>query len=271
MMTDKKALKILFDTYWSESGWKEETVISPENFSYAQNAGVMFQSVSLSHDDLMSWLHSSLISVSLENITNAFLASLRTRQLEYRSALGSFAFAKNFPNHVYQSRSYCCSICGTIQNPTQSYDLSVFNFERYKWGGVRHERPEYIAFDLEQFAKLDRLEPTEQDIDVMQQIIQVIHQCKPSDKPRDLEQKLSPVFKSNKAEREILIQILAYCGILQPSKRSGYFQSFTNYFDREIPPANKIDWTYPVCWWRGADGINQSVLEYYFPQLTKGG
>lgn len=270
-MIDKKALKILFDTYWSSTGWKREKIISPENFAFAQNAGVMFQSTNLSHDDIVDWLNSSLKAVTLENITNAFLVSLRTRQLEFRSALGSFAIAKNFPDHVYQDGRYCCSVCGTLKAPTQPYDLSVFNFERYKWGGVRHERPEYIAFDLEQFARLEKLEPIEQDFDVMRQIIQVVYQCQPTDRPRDLERKLAPIFKSNKAEREILIQILAYCGILQPSKRLGYFQFFTSYYERDIPPVNKIDWTYPVCWWRGTDGINQSALKNYFPQLAKGG
>lgn len=270
-MTDKKALQILFDTYWSSAGWKREISVSPENFAYAKNAGFMFQPVSLSHDDVVSWLNSSLKDTKLERITSAFLVSLRTRQLEFRSALGSFAIARNFPEHRYQGESYCCSICGAFRIPSEPYDLSLFNFERYKWGGVRHEHPEYIAFDLEQFAKLDLVEPTEQDFDVMQRIIQAIQKCKPTDGPRDLEKKLALVLKSNKAEREILIQILAYCGILQPSKRLGYFQSFTNNFEREIPPVNKIDWTYPVCWWRGADGANRSALKYYFPQLAKGG
>lgn len=270
-MTDKKALRVLFDAYWSSTGWKRENTVSSEDYAYAKNAGIMFQPVNLSHDDVVSWLNSSLKATKLESITNAFLVSLRTRQLEFRSALGSFAIARHFPDHLYQGESYCCSICGAFRNPRELYDLSRFNFERYKWGGVRHEQPEYIAFDLEQFVKLDIVEPTEQDLDVMRQIIQVIQQCKPTDRPRDLEKELALVLKSNKAEREILIQILAYCGILQPSNQSGYFHSFTNYFDREIPPANKIDWTYPVCWWRGVDGINQNALKYYFPQLVNGG
>ena len=270
-MADKKAIKILFDTYWSSTGWKREYTISPEDFAYAQNAGVMFQPVTISHDDIVSWLDSSLKAVNLDNIINAFLVSLSTRQLELRSALGSFAIARNFPDHVYQGDSYCCSVCGTLKNSTLTYDLSVFNFERYKWGGVRHERPEYIAFDLEQFAKLEMIKPTERDFDVMQQIIESIHQCKLTDRPRDLEQRLASVVKSNKAERNILVQILAYCGILQPSKRTSYYQTFINYFERKIPQVKKIDWTYPVCWWRGADGINQSALKYYFPQMKNSG
>jgi hypothetical protein len=266
-LADKKALKILFDTYWSSAGWKKENITSPEDFTYAQNAGVMFQPVSLSHDEVVNWLTSSYTAVNLENIRNAFLVSLSTRQLELRSALGSFAVASNFPAHTYHGDKYCCTICGGFKHSKRSFDLSRFSFERYKWGGVRHERPEYAAFDLEQFSKLDPVVPAGQDLDLMREIIEIIRQSKPETRPRDLEKKLLVVLKSNKAEREILLEILAYCGILQPKKHSGYYQSFPHYFDRVIPPVNKIDWTYPICWWRGQDGVNKDALEYYFQQL----
>jgi len=51
-ITDSKALKILFDTYWSNTGWKQEIKVSPENFDYARNAGIIFQSINLSHDEV---------------------------------------------------------------------------------------------------------------------------------------------------------------------------------------------------------------------------
>jgi hypothetical protein len=40
----------------------------------------------------------------------------------------------------------------------------VLSFERSKWGGVRTDHVEYIAFDLEQFARAPRLQPTPADI-----------------------------------------------------------------------------------------------------------
>jgi len=267
-MVDEKALKILLNTYWSSNGWKPEFIISPDDFTYAQKAGVMFEPVKLTHDETIAWLRSSLQKVKLEDVSNAFLVSLRTRQLELRSALGSFAIAKNFPDHRYQDGRYCCSVCGCLNVTPQTCDLSRLNFERFKWGGVLHFQPEFMAFDLEQFTKIEKIVPSEQDIDVLRQIIQIISQCKPSDKPRDLEKMLASVIKSNKAERENLIQTLAYCGILQPHNRPGYFDSYPNYFERADPPVNKIDWTYPVCWWSGKDGINQNALNYYFPYLS---
>lgn len=228
----------------------------------------MFQPVSLSHDEVVNWLISSYTAANLENIRNAFLVSLSTRQLELRSALGSYAVARNFQAHTYRGDEYCCTICGGFKHPKRSFDLNVLSFERYKWGGVRHEHPEYAAFDLEQFSMLDPVEPTGHDWDLMREIIEIIRQSKPETRPRDLEKKLSATLKSNKAEREILLKILAYCGILQPRKHPGYYQSYPHYFDRVIPPFNKIDWTYPICWWRGQDGINEDALEYYF-QLVR--
>jgi hypothetical protein len=228
----------------------------------------MFEPIELSHDGFVKWMRSSLKSVNLERVRNAFLVSLSTRRLELRSALGSFAVVKNFPNHVYHGDNYCCAICGGFKNSKTPYDLSVLNFERYKWGGVRHAHLEYIAFDLEQFTKLEKSKPSEQDYSILHQIIEIARHCDPSARPRDLEKRLANVIKSNKAEREILIQILAYCGILQPKKYPGYFKSFPRYFERTIPPVKKIDWTYPICWWRGADGVNQDALKYYFPQLV---
>ena len=147
-MTNNSALKILFDTYWSSSDSKREHIVTPEDFKFTKNAGYMFEPIELSHDDLVNWLKSSLKIVTLETIRNSFLVSLSTRRLELRSALGSYAVAKNFPNHVYNGNNYCCEICGAFKKSNLPYDLNVLNFERYKWGGVRHEKLEYIAFDL---------------------------------------------------------------------------------------------------------------------------
>jgi hypothetical protein len=46
-------------------------------------------------------------------------------------------------------------------------EYNVFNFERYKWGGVRHTSPEYALFDLEQFLQLPKVTPTEEDWSIM--------------------------------------------------------------------------------------------------------
>jgi hypothetical protein len=267
-MIDEKARQILFDTYWTNAGWRDEPSITSERFAYARDAEYMFDPIVLSHDKVLAWIARSYAKVSLADVSNAFLSSLSTRRLDLRSALGSYAIAHNFPQHSFIEAKGFCAICGMFANTTEPEDLSVLNFERFKWGGVRHLDPIYIAFDLERFATSARVPPSGNDLMIMQEIIAITRQLGPTAKLRDLEKSLVKAFMSNRAEREVLIQILSYCGIFQPQKHSGFFKEFTNYTDRTIPPVNKIDWTYPACWWRGNDGVNSQALTYYFPQLS---
>ncbi len=269
-MTDKKAHKILFDTYWDGGGWRREPTVSGEDFAYACEAGLMFPAAELSHAEVVGRVGAAWRALSREWVSNAFLVSLGSRQLEYRSALGSYAIGRNFVEHDFEGQGRYCSICGMIENPARPYDLSEFNFERYKWGGVQHELPAFMAFDLEQFASLARVEASEQDVAVMRQIIEVVRRCRADAKARELEKSLAAVIKSNQAEREVLVQVLAYCGILQPAARASYFTTFVKYSERRYPAANRLDWSYPACWWRGADGVNQQALDDYFPQLSGG-
>lgn len=90
-MTDKRALKILFDKYWSPvKGWQRNTV-PEEDFEYAKTMGVMFDDISLNHDEIIQRAIAQCNSITKTQVVDAFLSSLSTRRLELRSALGSFA------------------------------------------------------------------------------------------------------------------------------------------------------------------------------------
>ena len=262
---NKKAQQILFKTYWSSAGWKSDRTIPPEDFDYALKAGYMFKPVVLSHDDIVDWVVSVTNKVVLQQMSNAFLSSLSSRRLDWRSALGSFAVARHFPKHQFSGEKMC-DVCGEYRKPSEE-DLSVLNFERLKWGGVRHLSPTYIAFDLQQFSQTNVTKPTPKDFEIFNSIIEAAKSLDVSARPRDLEKALSKIFDSNAAEREILIQILGFCGVLQPQKQKGFFDSFVKYNEREDRPVNKIDWSYPISWWQGANGVNENALAFFFPQI----
>jgi hypothetical protein len=69
-MVDKKALKILFDTYWSSKGWKKDPSISPDDFAYARLKGYIFPSKIMSHDDIVDWKIDSFTQIKLVDITH---------------------------------------------------------------------------------------------------------------------------------------------------------------------------------------------------------
>jgi len=93
---------------------------------------------------------------------------------------------------------------------------------------------------------------------------------RPRARANDLEKSLSKFVHSNASERRVLIEILAYCGILQPSGRAGFLQSLasTEHQIRDRPPDHTNDWKYPAIWWRGADGVNREALIRCFPVIA---
>ena len=164
----KDGLKILFNTYWDSKGWKDGTV-SEDDFNLAKSQGYMFDYPKvISHDDTLKKLKKVVKQINPNDIVNAFLYSLTTRKLEYRSAFGSYWYAISIPNHQLYLKNNSlnhnhCYLCGWYKwadNPTDyalKHGVNVYNFERYKFGGVRHTRLDYALFDLEQFLKLPKV------------------------------------------------------------------------------------------------------------------
>ncbi|MGI1678238.1 MAG: hypothetical protein K6L75_05880 [Cellvibrionaceae bacterium] len=268
---DKKAKKILFSTYW-KNGWidSKDRVLSDECFEYAKSQGLMFDPLSISHDECIDAIDNMVNEVSREQIAKGFLSSLISRRLDWRSSLSSYSIAKNIPKHTYQpvitgtsytdgkptSNSYTCGICRDSQYGVvghQNYedaDINVLNFERIKWGGVRHGDILYTYFDLNQFKNADIPEPTDEDIHCFKEILKTIESSEPTDYPSSLEKRLAPVVKSSKPERQVLIEILASIGVLKPGS-----------YDRPIKGRN--DWVF-VEYWRGEDKYCHKAVSEYF-------
>ncbi|RAZ79957.1 hypothetical protein [Mesorhizobium atlanticum] len=276
-MLDKRAREILLQTFW-KNGWIRDTDrrISPDDFAYAKRMGYMFDPIKLSHDQVVSQLIEERDRANPTALSDAFLASLGSRRLDLRSALGSYAFATNFPRHeiaatpatVVPSGARRCAWCGFYGHPTPAeFDLNVLNFERHKWGGVRRDNPTYVWLDLSLFRTEPLPESTAADRQTMHRIIETASSMRAVATVSDLEKALAGTFQSSKAERRVLIEILAVCGVLQPRNRSGYFGEFTLANEREHTGQHLNDWRYPAIWWRGSDGVSESALAAHFPGL----
>lgn len=269
---DKKAKGILFKTYWSSSGWKDDKYTAPSDFAYAKEKGLMFDPMSISHDDCAYRVIKIVNAITMEQVSKAFLSSLSTRRLDWRSGIGSYNIAKLFTSHKYTPvesghsykdgkivhTPYTCKVCKNLKYGVVGHeryineDLNVLNFERMKWGGVRHGDLIYTLFDLERFAKEQIPEPTETDIEILKSILSEIASCNPGDYPSSLRDKLKdvPDLKSSKDDRFIIIEILACIEVLKPMS-----------YDKKT--TGKHDWTYAE-FWRGKDGYNTESVEKYF-------
>jgi hypothetical protein len=267
---DKKAKKILFNTYW-KNGWidKQNRIITSDDFEYAKSKGLMFDPITITHDECIDKILNIVSKMEPDMAAKAFLSSLSSRRLDWRSGIASYYIAKQIIRHKYkkavsgyyyeqdkQIPSYTCGICrdrkyGLIGNERyHNIDLSLYNFERIKWGGVRHGELAYTLFDLEQLFSDEIPEPKDEDLEIFKAILSAIDNCRPDDGPRKLEEKLALVLKSSKSEREVLIEILACINILEAKSTS-----------RKV--SMKSDWTFCE-YWRGEDKYNKDVVNEVF-------
>lgn len=265
---DERALRILFDTYWSPRGWKSKPQqnVSPEDFTYAKAAGVMFDPLSLDHDEIVKRLIQARDSLDIQQVANAFLASLSTRRLNLRSALGSFAVFRHLPRHgraPRHQRGHRCSLCGWYLL-TETQDINICNFTRFKWGGVGHDDLLSAMIDLELFSREAQSDPTHDDIRIFTNLITEIDAAPPKTTATQLQARWAHILKSNKDERNIITEILGFCGILETATHEGYRHRFISVGEREL---NNSERAYPACWWLRSDGINRDALQEWFGHI----
>jgi hypothetical protein len=265
IVPDKRALKILMDSFWSPHGWKPEDQrrTSPDDFSYAKSKGMMFDSEPLDHEHALRDLRESISRLNRQVVADAFLASLSTRRLEWRSALGSYTVFQHMHLHVPAGSVDRCEICGLYLNQTEQ-DLSAMNFERYKWGGVRHDQVGYAALDLKLFLSMGTPKPVKEDIRIFHSIVSAISTASAEVTSATLQEHFGKLLKSNKAERDVIIAILGFCGILETLGHPGFSDSFIPVNKRTLPNRRYIDMPYPACWWEGRVGVNSVKLNEYF-------
>lgn len=270
---DKKAKSILFKTYWGSSGWLSEQKTDPEDFAYAKSQGVMFNPVNLTHDECLEKILAMAKRMSPTKAAHAFLASLSVKRLDWRSGIASYTLARQMVRHRYTpiisgqsfrpdgsilSTSHTCSVCRDVvpgltigAERYANEDLNVLNFERIKWGGVRHGQLIYTWFDLQELERADIPAPTDEDIVILRRILSTIESSQPTDHAGALEKRLASAVKSSKDERRTIIDILAHLDVLRPAS-----------FERQIH--GKSDWSAAAAAWRGEDKYDREAVRLYF-------
>ncbi len=255
--------QILLKTFWSKGGY-HYTEPAPEAYAIALKEGYMFPEVpKLSHGEMYAALQEVLSQIDPADIANAFLYSLSTRALEYRSALGSYYFAKAIPPHE-AAKDCACGICGWKNwgNLTHHYprhtEENFHNFERYQFGGRHHNVIGYALFDLTQFLKLPGVQPSKTDKAMLRDILMTAAELEPQKKAGAYRALLvkKKIIPGNSAEIRTLLDILGYCGILSTPEHPCPEVAFRGSAGID-PPEIRSDISYPLCWWRAENGINE--------------
>ncbi len=255
----------MLDAFWSPAGWKSEASRGPsiDDFDYAKSQDMMFDPVMLDHKQAQIELRKAIQQLDRRRVADAFLASLSTRRLDLRSAFGSYVVFQHMPSHVELDAGGRCGVCGMYLGQNEE-NLNVLNFERFKWGGVRHDQVAYAALDLRLFLQEPTAQPVAEDVRIFQNLIDTIRAVPVETTSAGLQAHFAKSLKSNKAERDILVGLLGFCGILGTHDHPGYSDTFVPSCERHLPDRRFVDMSYPACWWGASSGVNETKLKEYF-------
>lgn len=257
---DRRAVKTLLSAYWSAEGWRDPPATPPEDErAHAIDAGVMFDGTyDTTHDEVVDAVIAARDALNEDAVMAAFLGSLTSRRLDSRSAFGSFAVARHLTRHAHEPDSAgFCRTC-RLRADERDIDRNVMNFERFKWGGVRHDDLVYVAFDLERFAAADHPEATTEDRALLSALLDELDAAPPSTTAAKAAATLLRSLKGNNDERGVLVDILGLCSALETTAHRGYAERFVRYSDRALPSKRFVERAYPVCWWTAGDGVNRA-------------
>jgi len=263
-VSKERARQILLEAFWDGRGWRNGPAIVPDEFEIAKAAGFMFDPGISTHDGAVTRAMNAADLIDAREVAHAFVASLSSRRLEYRSALGSFAFARFLEQHEpLEFRGYLCGICGDpIED--QHVDWNLSNFVRIKWGGIGHGQPSYMGFDLERFRELPEMIPSAADWEILQRILTIAATQNPKARPDHLERAINKTVASNRHERRVLLQILGFAGILRPRILIPVFDRFVPFYERR----SETELAYPFAAWRGVDSIDRDAVSFWFPEVA---
>lgn len=266
---DKKALEILKKCYSYNPKTHSVKGATKDEIEYAKSKGLMFDELEINHEQAIHWLLNEVSKIEKEKVTDLFLASLSTKNLAWRSGLGSYALAYRMPLHDFERAkrysSGICKICG-YHELLDIHELSLMNFTRLI--DSCHIISEYIVmicFYLQQFNKLEYIKPKILDFEIFNMILEKIQNFEKEGTIGKLEKEISKikVFKSNKYQRVSLLEALGFCSILETEKYKGFYPNFIPWNKRNEGHIRN-DWQYPVQFWKGKDGINKKALDFWF-------
>ncbi|WP_199421983.1 hypothetical protein [Actinotalea solisilvae] len=266
---DPGAVAELVEAFWGPNGWRVGAGGLTALPRKALDAGLLFAGPRrLDHDGWIAAAHALRDRVRLEDVSNAFVASLGAGRRDLRSAISSWFLLAQLPEHAPDpwDGGCTCGICG-LPLTDEEIDLNVMSFERFQWGGVRHDEVQYATFDLEMFLRAPRADLDSRAVELGRSLIQRLRSA-PANATVTSLSRSAGLPESNAARRESLLAVLGVCGVLAAPDHPGFATTFVPFRDRQDRPTGRSDVPYPACWWRGEFGIDETVAARLLPLIA---
>lgn len=249
----------------------EEHCITTEERAFLSEKGLGFGFISITHDEAVRNSFANFKPSNKNDVTAAFLVSLSTARLDYRSGLSAFSIMQTMPKHEFDpNQASFCKICSAPLEKIH-LDLTALNRQRFFCGSLAFfKTPFEISFFLQQQSGLKVVQPNKKDIIIFNEILNVIIEAESGEKLTSIIKKIRAIdgFDITTDQCRYLLETLGFCGIMDTKEHKGYLTCFTN---PGLAPSksHSSNWAYPVDFWTGGDGINRDALKFWFGEYKE--
>ena len=252
---DKKAVQIL-NRLMDD---RKKHSVSAEELAYARKMGVIVEDRPITHDQALDVLERVFEAVSLEDAAQAFLYSLSSRDMDYRYILASYVYA----------RSWFSFDRGQTQEVPEKLTGTFFNWVKHKGGGIWGTIGKPI-FYLEQFVSMERRAVSDADLEILRSILELADSMEDEASGTALATVIhtAKLLPCNQAEAVGIVETLGICGILDAPGHPGFLHSSTPPLERDTGDLRQ-SLSYPLNWWRGANGVNWENAAEVFPNRIR--
>jgi hypothetical protein len=201
---------------------------------------------------------------------------------EYILPFVAYHFFKNFPAHKKIEKepfSFCCSMCDYWDAPAVSgkeNEVYLDFFDAFLDASFLYQAKTYISYSvnyalycLEEGVKFPKLQATKEDFSALLNAVRLAESIPPMKKAGAYKQVLykSKLLPLTGDETQEFINVLSYLNILHPKDMVGFAQQYTPQGEQKDASEHKNDYAYPVCHWRGEDGVDYKMVERLFGKL----
>lgn len=263
---DEKARKLLKKVCW----WKREDIFTEEEIQYGIEKGVFFQPITLHHDDVIAEIQTRANEIELKEAVNAFLYSLSTGELRYRTILSSVFWGRKVTTHEVCGEIPCsvCEMPVDKNTKISKIDLNVYNRYRYYSGEQDIHQAGYVLLDLKEYLKLPKVNYTSEDIRILNRIFGLAEELASGNKAVALQKLITSekFFKTSKNEINGILGVLSTCGVFETPEHQSVTTKFIPNYARGF--ATESDWCYPLNYWRGKYGVNYDAVQQIFAPVV---
>lgn len=178
----------------------------------------------------------------------------------------------NMPTHAFPISEYemHCDICGdNSYHKTRNYNRVV----SWMANGMLLSKDVFTLMHAINISdKFEHKIPTADDLEILNNIFKVIKNCPENLSAPKFEIYLGKqkVLKSNRDERQNLLETLGYMGILESNDHKGFNRHFTNMsYQNEAIRSPRDEYEYPLRWWKVEDGLNKEAVDFWFGKYEK--